>query len=167
MFNFKNMTLILDEMSQKEYPNVPKLPKHEKYMSLVSEYIEGEIGEYVSINQYIYESSKFSRLPDVKKMFNIIIEQKIRHLKILNEIIINLGGESKIKDTIGKEAFDKYKLYETKDFFEALKYNIGLLDKKIEKYTELVEITNNDELKEIYEHIISDELTIKKVLQMI
>ena len=166
MFNFKMIVQMLENMKKEEFKNIPKLPKHEKYKEVINEYIEGELGEYVSINQYIYESSKFLNIPEIRKMFDIIVAQKIKHLEIFNEIYMKLGGKSKLKDNVGKEIFEKYNVYESKDFKISLKYNIEFLNKKIEKYNELIEITNNDELKEIYKHIIQNEETIKNILKM-
>ncbi len=166
MFNFKGIVQMLENMKTEEFGNIPKLPKHEKYKELINEYIEGELGEYVSINQYIYESSKFSNIPEIRRMFDIIVAQKIKHLEIFNSIYMKLGGESKLKDNVGKEIFEKYNVYESKDFRIALKYNVEFLNKKIEKYNELVEITNISELKEIYKHIIKNEETVKSILRM-
>ena len=167
MLNFRQIVQMLENMKNTEYEKIPKLPKHDKYMELITEYIDGEYGEYVSINQYIYESSKISKIPEIRRMFDIIIAQKIKHLEIFNEIVLKLGGETKLKDNVGKEIFEKYKVFESKDFKQSINYNIEVINKKIEKYNKLVEITNNDELKRIFNHIISDEKVVKQILEMI
>ncbi len=166
MFNLKKIESELDNIYNSEYEKVPKLPKHDKYLEIVNEYVASNFGQYRIINQLMYEKQIFGKNIDIRNLFEKVINIQIKHLNILNDIVINLGGENMLTPELADKMHEVHKIDEIRNFWDLAKYNLDILNMKISKYKELIELTNNETLNKIYNKIIDDDLNIKSMFEL-
>ncbi len=161
MLKYSEILKLIDDLRESRIQNVPKIPKHKKYMEIIDKYI---LEEYISSNQFIYQKELFVRSQEMTNILENIIKKNIEHIKVLNEITIKLGGTDKLINEYAEKVHEENLVYQNHDLREIIKYNIEFETNRIQKYEELIELTNNDILIEIYKTIKSDKYKIIEIL---
>lgn len=160
--NFKNFML------NKSYPKVTTTSKDIVLQNQLLNVYTGRSSELTCINQYIYQSfitntpNALSNLNHLSNLLMEIAKVEMHHLRILAKILVSMGANPKFcthvdnNDAICNYWSGSYVKYITSipDF---LKQNIEGEKMAIREYTNIIESTNDENIKEILERIIEDE----------
>ena len=163
----------------KEYPEitVTSLP-FEVIRKIKSIYADSR-SEMTSVMQYIYQHfilGSANGLENISHTMEQISVTEMEHYEMLAKILVKCGVDPRncvyIDNNIDicdywKASFVNY----TRDFINIFEENIKLEQAGINSYLELIQMTDNENLKEIVERIIEDERShiayFKSVLELV
>lgn len=139
-----------------------------QYANMVyNSYAGGIESELTAITQYIYEHIEYKNMNDLSMILREIAIEEMMHLNIIGEILVNLGEKPIYKSSKQKLWTANEVDYKYCDIKEAMKINILGEEAVIRTYRILERYTSNPYLKKVYQRIILDEMTHKKIFEKI
>ena len=160
----------IEDINYKEYEITtpfPKLdennPKDAKTASMIIDAYAGSKGELTASTQYIYQSFIVEPLNEhFHRLLELIAIKEMQHLEILSQILINQGVNPKFCKYIDNNInicnnWSTSNIKYITNIIEFLKYNILLEKDAIKEYTNIIEKTPINNIKEIIARIIEDE----------
>ena len=134
------------------YPKVNVKDKNSKYIDLILLNFSSSISEFSAITQYTYhEISYIYKNPEVSKILNGISIVEMYHLKLLGEILIQLGAEP------GYWIDNKKKNYDLSSLKHILEIDINSEKEAIKQYKETISKISDENINDILKRIILDE----------
>ena len=142
------------------YPKIEISKKDRAYAYKIFKIYAGNLSELTSITQYSFQSSYLNKYKDLSNIIKEIAMVEMHHLRILSDLIIALGlVPYYVTYNCSKEAipwnsdFGDYTL----DYRNMLLSDINLEVSAIKDYNELINGTNDANIKDIFKRIIEDE----------
>ena len=133
------------------YPKIEISKKDTLYAYKVFKVYSGNLSELTSIAQYAFQSSYLNKYKDLSKILEEIAMVEMKHLRILAELITDLGLiPYYVTYCCGNRDY-------TTDYRNMLLSNINLEVAAIKDYNELINQTNDANIKDIFKRIILDE----------
>lgn len=159
--------------SKESYPEVTIQKREECTYPLIINAYAGSKGELNASCQYIYQS--FIVKNEYKHLYKILEEIAIvemKHLEILSQVIIAMNGDPKYCRYIDNnpnicDNWSTKNIAYIKNIQEFIEYNIALENGAIREYERIIEISENENLKDIISRIIQDEKIHLKIFTMI
>ncbi|MBR6614039.1 MAG: manganese catalase family protein [Clostridia bacterium] len=149
----------------KEYPQITVTNLPFEVISKIKRLYADRRSEMTSVMQYIYQHfilSSAEGLENISHAMEEIAVKEMEHYEILAKIMVNCGVDPRscvyIDNNI--DICDYWKanyVNYTRDFIDIFEKDIILEQAGINSYVELIEMTDNENLKEIVERIIEDE----------
>ena len=149
----------------KEYPQITVTNLPFEVISKIKRLYADRRSEMTSVMQYIYQHfilSSAEGLENISHAMEEIAVKEMEHYEILAKIMVNCGVDPRscvyIDNNI--DICDYWKanyVNYTRDFIDIFEKDIILEQAGISSYVELIEMTDNENLKEIVERIIEDE----------
>lgn len=159
MIKYEELKEILQKNRIIPYPSIPRLYSNPRYCQMIYDSFGGEKGELTAINQYIYEHISLKNQECIRKILRDIAIEEMRHLDILGDIIIKLGGKPIYQSSNEKMWTSQNIRYDTENLQKIIRKNIEAEEGAILSYQKLIRYTNNMYLRKVYERIILDEKT--------
>ena len=167
MIRYEELEKILQKNKNIPYPEVPRLYPNKRYCNLIYDSLGGEKGELTAITQYSYESITLKNEAKISNILKEIAIEEMKHLKILSNIIANLGEKPIYMNYKGNVWTADNLTYDFADLKGIIDLNIKEEEKAILGYKNILKYTNNMFLRRIYERIILDETTHLEVFRSI
>ncbi len=141
------------------YPEVCVAAPNINYAKLLSSAYAGDGGELSAVLQYTYghlvtENAEPSQLSAV---LSCVSATEMRHLEILGELIVKLGGDPKFCDMQRRSCFDAGKVNYQSTPDKILRAAISGEKAAIAMYRELIRRIDDGCIREILRRIILDE----------
>ncbi len=164
---------------KKEYPEITVVRLPFEVISKIKRLFADRKSEMTSVMQYIYQHFIFGSaegLENISRAMEEIAITEMEHYEILAKIMVRCGVDPKscvyIDNNI--DICDYWKanyVNYTRDFINIFENDILLEQGGINNYLELIEMTDDENLKEIVERIIEDEKShiayFKAVLELV
>ena len=142
------------------YPKIEISKKDTLYAYKIFKIYSGNLSEFTSIAQYAFQSSYLNKYKDLSKILEEIAMVEMKHLRILADLITDLGlipyYVTYCCGTRANPWNSDYGDYTT-DYRNMLLSNINLEVAAIKDYNELINQTNDANIKDIFKRIIQDE----------
>ncbi|MCI8575676.1 MAG: hypothetical protein HFI09_04315 [Bacilli bacterium] len=142
------------------YPKIVVKKKDPETARMIMHSYAGDVSEDTAIHQYMFQSVVLQNsAKDVALILEKIAEVEMRHLKMLAELIRELGVYPIYLDPIvDKHEFwsAKYVNYEA-DLKEMLLLNMEAEKQAILQYNSLIHVIESDEVKIVLKRIVLDE----------
>lgn len=152
-------------ISDLPYPEVKISDKNRKYVCTLEELYAGSISELTSVHQLLYQNIAIDNCDDdLKEALDMIALSEMHHLKMLGDMINQLGGDhrflvchdprcSKGKPIYWHAAYVSYSRMIKRMMID----NIDSKQKKIKKYKNAVNTIENEEITTVLKRILMDE----------
>ena len=163
--NFHDLYDIFDEVDNEPYPKIEEIKQNYNLGRKLYDVYSGNYGELTSILQYTYEGMTNEK--DLKKILQRIAIDEMKHLKVLGEILVELGFIPFYMGSRNNKWCSDNVKYKFKSVYEMLEYNIESEKYAIKEYKKLIEITDCKCIKETIERIIKDEENHVRILKAI
>ncbi|MCL6589997.1 MAG: manganese catalase family protein [Firmicutes bacterium] len=141
------------------YPE-PKVqaPNH-YYAGLLLEDYTGTVSELTAINQYLYHHFTFHHQKDLAELEECIAIIEMKHMELLAETIILLGGDPQFRTVSNNLAsyWSATYVYYGIDVCDKLTADISAETQAIENYRRHQSLIDDPYIKELLERIIKDE----------
>ena len=148
-----------------EYPDVTLTHLPQKILIMLKKIYAGTKGELTAINQYGYEhyiiwsNPKLNKLSETMQKISI---QEMRHYELLAKILVRCGIDPKSCVYIdgNPNLCDYWKASNVsyaKTLTKMFENNILLEKRTIEDYNEVINVTDNENLKQILLRIVEEE----------
>ena len=165
--NFRDLYDIFDEVDNEPYPKLEEIKQDYNFGRKLYDAYSGNYGELTSILQYTYEGITNETEKEMKKILQRIAIDEMKHLKILGEILIELGFIPFYMGSRNNKWCSDNVKYKFKTIYEMLEYNIESEKYAIKEYKKLIEITDCKCIKEVINRIIKDEENHIRILKAI
>ena len=159
MNKYDELKDILYKNKQIPYPEIPELENDLCLAGMIYDSYAGNISELTAVTQYVYQHIDVSNCEVLSKILLKISIQEMEHLDILGEILYALGMKPVYICSKGRFWNASNVIYEVDSIEKMLLNNIEAENKSIRAYRDIINYTNNKELKKIFERIIMDEQT--------
>ena len=152
-------------ISSKEYPEITVSSLTDDEKNILLNIYAGSKSEFTSLSQYSFQHILFSSIPEYENYSREIEEISITemlHLEIIGKILSKSGYLPKFCKLIDNnpnicDYWNSGYVNYSKNYIDVVKANIALEEAGIREYKRLLNITNNDNLKEIIKRILEDE----------
>ena len=149
----------------KEYPKVSLSSLTDEEKNLLQNIYAGSKSEFTSISQYSFQHIIYSNIEEYSKYSKEIEKISItemKHFEIIGEILSKVNVIPRICRYIDKnpnicEYWNSACINYSTNYIDIINANIALEEAGIREYKNLLEITKNENLKEIIESILEDE----------
>ncbi len=142
------------------YPKIEISSKDPNFAYKIFNVYAGKVSELSAITQYSFQSFYLKNYSELSKILEQIAEVEMRHLKILGELIKELGlTPYYVTYCCGNRAnpWNADFIDFTTDYRSMLLSNINSEVIAIKDYNNLISYTNDPNIKEIIKRIIIDE----------
>lgn len=167
--NCEEITDILESMRDIPYPELDCINANNKFISMLFNTYAGMSGELTAILQYTYESIMFNN-EEISKIMKKISIMEMKHLSILGNMLKKLGRPPVYQSGNGTLWNAKNVNYIMRNVEEVMRNNIKEEERAIKNYEELIECTNDECIKRLFERIIMDEKAhievFKKIIEI-
>lgn len=142
------------------YPKVNVKDKNPKYIDLILLNFSSSTSEFSAINQYTYhEISYIYKNPEISKILKEISIVEMYHLKLLGEILVQLGSQPGYWIDNKKKNYWSSKLidYDLSSLKHILEIDINSEKEAIKQYKETICKIQDENINNILKRIILDE----------
>lgn len=150
------------------YPEIKVNEKNMKYARILSEDYAGSESELSAITGYIYSSKIIAeKYPGYSSALEKIAIIEMKHLEILAELIIKLGGDPQFRAENKYCALEYWNggyLSYSKDIKNVILDNIKNESAAIDNYLRHICMISDENIKAILKRIIMDEEIHRKIL---
>lgn len=151
------------------YPPVKVEGKNIKYARLLMDDYAGVVSEMTAICQYLHHHFHLDeKYPDVAELLEEVSIVEMRHLEMLGETILLLGGDPQFghfvkgKPTYWSGSYVKY----SKDICQALRFDVQAERAAIANYRKRITQIRDKHIQKLLQRIILDEeLHVKLFLE--
>lgn len=142
------------------YPKIEVTKKNQMFAYKILNVYAGNVSELTAINQYSFQSFYLNKYNDLSNLLEKISEIEMRHLKILSELILELGL-TPYYVTYGCDntpiPWNSDNVDYTIDYRDMLLSNINSEVTAIRNYNKLINESDDYNIIEILKRIIIDE----------
>ena len=156
---YEEVQEILNTKKNIPYPKLMNVRQNIKYADLLYDNFSGINGELTIVLQYTYEKLEIRYYEGLSKIINSIVEEEIKHMELIGDLIKQLGKKPYYINKEQKEWNTKNIKYYFNNIYDMLSYNIKKEKESILKYEEVIKYTQNKSIKQLIERIILDEKT--------
>ena len=156
---------ILEQVKGIPYPEYRIMYPNFKYANMLYDDYAGKWGELSAITQYIYEHINVKG-----ELSHILLEiaiTEMRHLDIVGDMIQKLGGKPMYISSNNIAWSSTNVEYDMKNLKEVMLYNKKAEEEAIEGYRKAIQYTSNQTLKKMFERIIQDEQSHKRIFEIL
>lgn len=142
------------------YPEIRVMGKNQAYASLLLEDYAGRVSETTAIMQYVFHHMHMGNIPgweEVAEMEEKISIVEMRHLEILGELILLLGGNPRYWDSQQQFWNASFVNYQDFDPCAQLRADIQGEQTAIMNYSTRIQQIQDPYIQAILERIIKDE----------
>lgn len=157
MITYKEAKQILDEKNKVPYPKLINVRRNPLYADIIYDQYAGQYGELSAITQYIYEHININQNEDIKKIMLQIAIEEMRHLDLIGELLLKLGGKAIYIGSNKKMWNASFLNYESMYIKDIMKYNIETEEIAIKGYKKVMSYSRNKSVIDLFERIIQDE----------
>ncbi len=142
------------------YPEIQVEGPNPTYASVLQADYASRISEFTAISQYLYhhlQMGQYEPWHEVADLEECIARIEMKHLEMLGELILKLGGDPKYQSPAGRSWRGHYVEYHSGNLCEQLKADVQAEQNAITQYRTHLELIQDRYVQAIIERILQDE----------
>ena len=145
------------EENRTNYPKLKKLNANSYYLGLIQNLYSASEGELPSFLQTFFQATITQSTPKLHALLKKISEQDKKHMEILADAIIKLGGTPKFFNAQSKW-FTTREIDYVQGIKQIISYDIEMKEKMVLDYKSTIQKVSSPELKAFLQRILDDEI---------
>ena len=164
--NYQELSYVLREMGKVQYPELVDVKENYRFGRMVYDSYAGGKSELTTILTYVFEFLTNEREKELVMALKMISMQEMKHMELLGEILVKLGFMPYYMNTYGNKWCSDNVRSSFDNLNDMLKYNIEGENDAINEYKHLINVCDNDSIKDVLSRIIMDEENHIQVFKM-
>ncbi len=141
------------------YPELKVERENLRYARLLREDMAGRVSEFTAVSLYLYHHNDIEeRFEETAELLEAVSIVEMRHMEMLAELIMMLGGDPVYADRRGRPWSARYVDYLTGRPCSQIKADIAAEKAAIEQYRYHISVIDDRFIKRVLERIILDEM---------